>query len=312
MKSRLLYAVPFVIAVAGATMPAAAADSQVIDVLLGRIEKLTLENARLTVENDRLTGSARQSGADVRAKASDALSGPTPDQAAAVMAAGAAPGTAVQFSEAMLRQWVQNNALFIYDSVNAKLQEKQQAAMPKPTSFQARAADLFEKDAIKAGAADGEAKVRLVMFADYNCSYCKQSQPTVEAILAKNPDVQVVYRDFPILSPTSRIAAQAGKAAALQGRYKDFHAELYKLPQISEQAVLDLAGRLGLDRDRLKRDMTSEAVATAVTNDFNLAQSLNIQGTPFFYVDGADRTFPGAVPESELQKVIDQLRKAKG
>lgn len=319
---RSLLTLPLLLAFSVAA-PAYAADNtdSIINALLSRIEGLTERNTKLTVENERLLAERAAQG-DSQARGTlrpgeylrvpEVSAGQAPPKIGGDMPL--LPGAALDAKQLdpLIRQWVQANAGYIYDSVNKHLSEQQQASMPKPADFAARRDELFVKDAVKAGAPDEAAKVRLVMFADYNCRYCKEMQPVVEDLIAKNPDLQVVYRDLPILSPTSRLAAQAARAADGQGKYVEFHKGLYKLPQIDENAILDLAARLNLDVAKLRKDMASADVASLVTNDFNLGQSLRIGGTPFFYIDGGSRTFPGAVPAAELQKVIEQARGKKG
>ncbi|MCW2239263.1 DsbA family protein [Azospirillum canadense] len=319
---RLVLMLPIALALSAAA-PAFAADETVVDTLLNRIERLTERNAHLTSENERLSRAVADAGTSPIAKALVSAQKLSADDAAAQagvtgarvvpspqappVTPSAAPLDQGQF-DARMRQWVADNAGFIFDSVNKHLAEKQQASQPKTADFAARADDIFRKGALKAGAPDTAAKVRLVVFADYNCRYCKQMDPVVEELMQANPDLQVVYRDLPILAPTSRLAAQAARAADRQGKFLAFHRELYKLPQIDEKAIQDLAATLGLDLERLKQDMTSPEIASQVTNDFNLGQSLRINGTPFLYVEGADRTFPGAVPAADLQQAIAQVR----
>ena len=309
---RPLLTLPVLLALSVAT-PAAAADvDSIVDALMNRVERLTQQNAKLTIENEQLRQTTQirdrsdampENMGQALRKAAEAVTISPP---AAVSSSTALD--AKQLDE-VLRQWVKDNAGYVFESVNKHLAEQQQARAPKSENFAARASDLFEKDAIKAGAVSSP-KVRLVMFADYNCTYCKKAQPVVEELLANNPDLQVVYRELSILSPTSRLAAQAARAAAMQGKHDAFHRELYKLTEISEASILQLAARpdVGLDVEQLRKDMTSERVASLVTNDFNLGQSLGIQGTPFFYLDGG-ATMPGYAPTSQMQVMIDQARK---
>ncbi|WP_377806692.1 DsbA family protein [Azospirillum sp. A29] len=309
---RPLLTLPVLLALS-VTAPASAADVDgIIDALMNRVERLTQQNTKLTIENEQLRKTTQvRDHSDVMPENTAQLLRKAADAATITPPAAVAASTALDAKQLdeYLRQWMKDNAGYVFESVNKHLAEQQQARAPKSENFAARASDLFEKDAIKAGAVTG-AKVRLVMFADYNCTYCKKAQPVIDELLANNPDLQVVYRELPILSPTSRLAAQAARAAALQGKHEAFHRELYKLTEISEQSILQLAARpdIGLDVEQLRKDMTSEKVASLVTNDFNLGQSLGIQGTPFFYLDGG-ATMPGYAPTSQMQAMIDQARK---
>ncbi|WP_207461244.1 DsbA family protein [Azospirillum sp. SYSU D00513] len=342
---KILFAAPIALALSGFG-PAIAADDAVLMTLLNRIQALSEENTRLTIDNQRLSmGVAPRDNAVQARPASPTIPKLlTPEQATAQKAAAnqtinlpvptqqqpstpgiALQGNAVQLAsgpspsadmdpkqfDALMREWVKTNAGYIFASVNTHLAEQQQANQPKVADFAARASELFEKDAVTAGAEGANAKVRMVVFADYNCRYCKEMQPVVDRLISKNPELQVVYRDLPILSPTSRLAAQAGRAAERQGKYAEFHKELYRLTQIDEKSILDLGAKLNLDVEKLKADMTSPEIASLVTNDLNLGESLKIQGTPFFYIEGAERTYPGAAPEGALQDAITKLRNKK-
>ena len=54
--------------------------------------------------------------------------------------------------------------------------------------------------------------VTLVEFSDYACTYCRQSVADVAALVAANPDLKVVMREYPILSPESLDAARMALA----------------------------------------------------------------------------------------------------
>src|SRR3546814_10379176 len=76
-----------------------------------------------------------------------------------------------------------------------------------------------------AGAKDGD--VVLVEFFDYACPYCKASVADVKRLLAEDPKLKVVWRDFPVLGDNSREAAMASLSAARQGHYADFYTGLF-------------------------------------------------------------------------------------
>jgi protein-disulfide isomerase len=67
----------------------------------------------------------------------------------------------------------------------------------------------------------------LVEFMDYACGYCRKSEADIIALTAADPDLKVVIRQLPILSPGSRVAAAMGLAAAKQGKFPAFHHAMY-------------------------------------------------------------------------------------
>ena len=61
-----------------------------------------------------------------------------------------------------------------------------------------------------------EGKITLVEFTDFACGYCRQSVADVEHLIEKNPDLRIVIRELPVLSPESGDAARM----ALSGRIR--------------------------------------------------------------------------------------------
>jgi len=68
-----------------------------------------------------------------------------------------------------------------------------------------------------------EGDVTVVEFFDYNCPYCRSAGETMQALLAADANVRVIYREWPILGDDSVIAARAALAAREQGKYEAFH-----------------------------------------------------------------------------------------
>jgi predicted DsbA family dithiol-disulfide isomerase len=80
--------------------------------------------------------------------------------------------------------------------------------------------------------------------------------------------------------------------------------------KIAEVDVFRAATAVGLDVERLKRDMADPAIEEAIARNRALAAELGINGTPGFVL--ADRVVPGAVDKPTLEGLIDEVRaKAK-
>src|SRR3546814_2608700 len=72
-----------------------------------------------------------------------------------------------------------------------------------------------------------DGKVTLVEFSDYACGYCRKSLPDVAELMKNNPDLRIVIRELPIISPHSPEAAKMALAAAEQGKFSQFHEAMY-------------------------------------------------------------------------------------
>lgn len=150
--------------------------------------------------------------------------------------------------------------------------------------------------------------VTLVEFFDYRCPYCKEVEPSIEAMLKQDPKLKLVYKEFPILGPVSVTAAHAALAARAQGKYQAFHtAMMAARGNITDDTVYRVAGSVGLDVAKLKRDMAGPEVAQAIKANMKLADALDIRGTPAFII--GDKLVPGAVDLDALKTMIADARK---
>jgi len=149
--------------------------------------------------------------------------------------------------------------------------------------------------------------VVVIEFFDYACSYCKAVEPRLESLLGADHGVKLVLKEFPILTPESLIAAKAALASVKQGKYRQFHQALmaYKGPW-QTTAIFDTAKAVGLNIDRLRKDMAASAVTDEIIANFNLARSLRIFQTPGFVVGTHVLTEPSA--QIDFPKVVAAAR----
>jgi len=148
-------------------------------------------------------------------------------------------------------------------------------------------------------------------FSDYNCGYCKRMFASVQQMLAKNDDVRMVIKEFPILSQSSVTAAKAGIAAQKQGKFAPFHTEMMTYRgQVNDASIMAAAATAGLNLEQLKQDMDSPETTAIIGRTRRAAAALNINGTPGLVI--GDNVVPGAISSEELQKLIDQERGKQG
>lgn len=128
-------------------------------------------------------------------------------------------------------------------------------------------------------------KVTIVEFFDYQCSYCTSMLPIIDKIVKNNPNVRVVYKEYPIKGSISEFAARAALAANKQGKYRQFsRALLYTRYHLTPGTVFEVAEKVGLNIDQLKKDMESPAIRAQLNKNLALAEKLNVNGTPAFFI----------------------------
>jgi protein-disulfide isomerase len=188
------------------------------------------------------------------------------------------------------------------------LQERQRAAEAEnlKRTIAERSDEILNDPAAPVGG-NPSGDVTLVEFFDYNCPYYRRVAPTVAELEEADPDLRLVYKEFPILGPGSQFAARAALASRKQRKYVPFHNALMQADkQVTEETVMDIARAIGLDTKRLAQDMQDPAIQDAIGRNLQLASALGITGTPSFVI--GDRVVPGAVELRTLQGLVARAR----
>lgn len=153
--------------------------------------------------------------------------------------------------------------------------------------------------------------VTIVEFSDFQCPYCGAAEPTVEQILANNPDARLVYKHFPLSQhANARPAANAAECARAQGHFWEMHDLLFAHQTALDAAALaSYAGQInGLDTVAWQTCFDAKTYDDRVTADLTLGQSVGVQGTPTFAING--EPLVGAQPLAAFQAAVDAARAA--
>ncbi len=156
--------------------------------------------------------------------------------------------------------------------------------------------------------------ITIVEFFDYQCPHCLDMAPVIAAIIKANPNVRIIFKEFPIRGPMSDFAARAALAANKQGKYYILnHALLTAKQPLTEESIFAIAKNAGLDVDKLKKDMNDASINNQLKNTMKLAQDLKLFGTPAFFIGKTDaktnsaiQYVPGQVDQKQMQSLIDK------
>ena len=184
-------------------------------------------------------------------------------------------------------------------------QREQELAAQREAVVSFRQALLNDPDSVVGGNPEGD--VTIVEFFDYHCPYCKQAAPSLAEVLAEDPGVRIVYKEYPILGPDSLVAARATLAARNQGHYIAFHDTLMALRgRLDKGTIMQVAAEVGLDVKRLEEDMKAPEITAAIERTDQLAKALGIQGTPSFVIGEAVHV--GVMDVTRLEAAIAEAR----
>jgi protein-disulfide isomerase len=158
-----------------------------------------------------------------------------------------------------------------------------------------------------------DAPVTIIEFSDYQCPFCRRAEPTVQEVLDKyEGKVRFVFRHFPLdrIHPQARGASEAAACAAEQGKFWEYHAELFSGDGQLDRPVLDAAAeKTGLDAAAFKTCVDERKTQALVESDVKAGEEAGVSGTPAFFINGIP--LRGALPFEEFQKVIDEELAAK-
>lgn len=152
------------------------------------------------------------------------------------------------------------------------------ASQPKPIEVQGFATK---------GAAN--APYTIVEYADFECPHCKVASLVVDQLVKANPGkVRVVYKHFPLsFHPMAKRAAAAAEAAGNQGRFWEMHDAIFATQNmLDDDLIRGHAKAIGLDLARFQKDWDDAATAAKVEASRREGQSLGVEGTPAFFING--------------------------
>ncbi len=213
--------------------------------------------------------------------------------------------------ESTIRNYLIANPEIIRDAINAlQLKEDQAAQAAQDAAISDNAGLLFNsKNEVVLGNPKGD--VTLVEFFDYNCGYCRRANADMKELIADDPNLRVVLKEFPILGDGSVQAAQIGAAVLLTApdKYAEFHETLITAPGQADGAkALAVAADLGLDTEALKAKADSDEAKNVIVEAHELAQKLNLTGTPSYAT--RLKVVVGAVGYDGLKQELAAAREA--
>ncbi len=154
-----------------------------------------------------------------------------------------------------------------------------------------------------------DAKITIVEFADFKCPYSQQAYPIMQRLINNNKDkIKFIFRDFPITSEDSLLAAEAANCAFEQSNFAFWamHDRLFTdQNSITTEGVQKVSSDLGLDTARFGNCLNTKKYDGEISKDLSLGQKFGAKKTPTFFING--EKIEGVWPIENWQKAIDYL-----
>lgn len=211
-----------------------------------------------------------------------------------------------QAIENVVREYLLKNPEVVRDALQAlQAKEETERRDAAAANMKRLAPEIYtDVDSPVLGNAKGD--VSIVVFFDYFCGYCKKTLPALQALVAADSSVRVVYKEFPIMGPHSDRAARAALAADRQGKYAEFHRAMIIADGTGDEMLKSVSQSLGIDHAKLQTDMNDPKISAAIDRNTRLAAALNVEGTPAYLIGG--RVIPGGVDLGFLTSAVKEER----
>ncbi|WP_162889347.1 DsbA family protein [Maritalea myrionectae] len=150
----------------------------------------------------------------------------------------------------------------------------------------------------------------LIEFLDYNCGYCQRAHGELLRLREAAPNVKIVYKQFPILGDESRKLSELMTAfshIASEGDFEHAHTKLMTGDREIRSDLVSFFEEYGVSYDELVKLSKSDLVQNEIQNNYSLARSLNISGTPGFVSRKAIvRGYADAVRLKEISEPVTE------
>ena len=159
------------------------------------------------------------------------------------------------------------------------------------------------------GAAKGD--VTIVEYFDYNCPDCRALDPKVHQLLASDPNVRVIRKDWPVFGDVSQYAAYCSYAAAREGKYQLAHDALIGSKQDldKKEDVQNVMKAAGFDMKKIDADIAQheKEYSAIVSAEEHETEVLGLKGTPGVVING--KVVSGSIDSARLTSLVADARK---
>ncbi len=212
---------------------------------------------------------------------------------------------------AEVRSYLLENPEVLMEAIGVlEAREAAQAAVGDSQLVADNAAALFD-DGVSYVGGNPDGDVTVVEFLDYRCGYCKRAHPEVAELLARDGDIRLIVKEFPILGEQSLLASRfaiATRNVAGDAAYSRMTDALMAMRgDVTEDSLLSLADEQELDGAAILLAMAEPEVEEVIAANRELAQRLKINGTPSFVF--GDQMVRGYVPLDAMQQLVATVRK---
>ena len=163
------------------------------------------------------------------------------------------------------------------------------------------------------------APITVLEWGDYQCTFCykfhQTTLKTIENDYIKTGKVKVIFKDFPLNGDDSLLAAEASYCAHDQGKYWQFHDELYqnwageRTGWVNRESLNIFANNVDMDLEDFTDCLDNHIHQDKVNQIYNFGKEIGIDATPSFLIFNGEKIIKvrGNQPLEVFLKTFDQL-----
>ncbi len=209
-----------------------------------------------------------------------------------------------------VKQYLLENPEVITEAMQVLQDRQVQAAARQDQAILSQNADAIFTDPASWAGGNLDGDITIVEFMDYRCPYCRKSFPEVEDLVKTDGNIRFVVKEYPILGEDSINSSRFAIAMRMlhgDDAYKQSHDALITLKGSPDSDTLSrLARDLGFDPKPILDLMPDPKITAILAANRDLADKLNISGTPTFVIDHF--MLRGYVPEEEMRQIVAEQR----
>lgn len=207
-----------------------------------------------------------------------------------------------------IHDYILNHPEVLVESLEAMQRKKIEESNKQTVDYLLQNKSNIENDGLPPVFGNKDGDITVVVFYDYNCSFCKQANLITNEILESDTGVKIILRPLPILGGTSMYATKVALAVhkISEEKFPLIHNEMMKMKPITEEGIKALLVANQIDYQIVENEINSFAIKELVAKNFDLAKNLGIKGAPSYVVNGI--FIPGLVDKEKFTSIIGELR----
>ena len=207
-----------------------------------------------------------------------------------------------------IHDYILNNPEILIESIENLQRKKMDDSNKQTTNYLLENKSAVEEEGSPPILGNKDGDITIVVFYDYNCSFCKKANEITNELLANDPKIQVILRPLPILAGTSMYATQIALAVhkISEEKFHVIHNEMIEMKPITEEGLKALLLAHDIDYKIVDNEINSFSIKQLIAKNFELAKSLGIKGAPSYVVNGI--FIPGLIDKEKFSSIILELR----